>query len=62
LAEYGPPSIRIIIPCDFQRAGQSYFDDPDYGPGEKFQRWIDSRNAVEDVPPTEDNMWDEWAI
>ena len=61
-AEYNSPTIRIIIPCDFQRAGQSYFDDPDYGPGEEFQWWIDSRNVVEDVPPTEDNMWDDWAI
>lgn len=61
-AETGPPSVRIIIPCDFQRAGGSYRDEPRFGPGEEFQWWIDTRNVDDDTAPSDDNMWDDWAI
>ena len=43
-------------------AGLTYADDTDFGPGEDFQWWIDTRNTIEDFPTTTDNMWDDWAI
>ncbi len=61
-AEWGKPMVRVIIPCDFQRAGRHYRDDPQFGPGEDFQWWIDTRNCAEDVPATADNMWEDWGI
>lgn len=61
-AELGAPMVRPIIPCDFQRDGLTYVDEPDFGPGEAFQWWIDTRNVTEDVPATPNNMWDDWAI
>ena len=61
-AELGAPMARPIIPCDFQRDGLTYVDEPDFGPGEAFQWWIDTRNVTEDIAPTADNMWDDWAI
>ena len=61
-AEKGKPMVRPIVPCDFQRAGLTYADDTDFGPGEDFQWWIDTRNTIEDFPTTTDNMWDDWAI
>ena len=54
--------MRLIVPCDFERAGLTYFDDDEYGPGEKFQWWVDTRNFREDVPATEDNIWHNWAV
>ena len=56
------PRVRLIIPCDYERAGLSYFDDDDYGPGEKYQWWVDTRNFHEDVPATEHNIWHGWGI
>ncbi len=61
-AELGRPMVRVIVPCDFQIAGRDYYDDDDFGPGEDYQWWIDTRNYQSDVPPTGDNMWDDWAI
>ena len=61
-ADDGEPVVRVIIPCDYQVAGRDYVDDPDYGPGADFQWWIDTRNFDGDVPPTADNMWDDWGI
>ena len=61
-AESGRPTVRLIIPCDYQRAGCTYFDDDEYGPGEKYQWWVDTRNFREDVPATADNVWSGWAI
>ena len=61
-ADEGEPVGRVIIPCDYQVAGRDYVDDPDYGPGADFQWWIDTRNFEGDVPPTADNMWDDWGI
>ena len=56
------PRVRIIVPCDYQVAGRSYFDDPEYGPGSTYQWWVNTRNFSEDIPPTVDNMWDDWGI
>ena len=56
------PLVRMVVPCDYQRAGLSYFDDDQYGPGEKYQWWVDTRNFQEDVPATADNIWHGWAI
>ncbi|MEC7658294.1 MAG: hypothetical protein VX416_18375, partial [Pseudomonadota bacterium] len=61
-AEKGKPMVRAIVRCDFQRAGLTYADDTDFGPGEDFQWWIDTRNTIEDFTTTTDNMWDYWAI
>lgn len=61
-AEWDTPLVRVIVPCDFQRADRKHFDDLDYGPGPKFQWWVDTRNFREDVPPTPDNVWNDWAI
>ena len=58
----GEPCVRIVIPIDYQIAGQTYIDDLEYGPGPIYQWWVDTRNFVEDVPSTKTNMWDSWAI
>lgn len=60
--ELGRPMVRVIIPCDFQIEGRDYFDDPDYGPGADYQWWIDTRNHADDVPPTAENLWEDWGI
>lgn len=56
------PVLRLIVPCDFQREGFSFFDDLVDGPGPNHQWWIDTRNFHEDVPPMPDNIWDGWAF
>lgn len=56
------PMVRVIVPCDFQIVGRDTFDDPDYGPGPDFQWWIDTRNYVDDVPPTAENLWEDWGL
>ena len=61
-AEKGKPMARPIVPCDFQLAGLTFADDTDFGPGEDFQWWIDTRNTTKDLPTTTDNIWDDWAI
>lgn len=61
-SDFGEPAVRFIVPCDFQRDGLTYFDVLDRGPGPNHQWWVDTRNFREDVPPTEDNVWDAWAI
>ncbi len=61
-AENDRATVRLIVPCDYQRAGYTYFDDDEFGPGEKFQWWVDTRNFREDVPATADNIWSGWAV
>ena len=56
------PTVRLVVPCDYQRDGMTYFDDDEYGPGGKYQWWVDTRNYREDVPTTADNIWSGWAI
>ena len=60
--EEGKPIVRVIVPCDYQRKGLSYFDDLIYGPGPAYQYWVDTRNFREDVASAPDNMWSNWAI
>ena len=61
-ADVDHPTVRVVVPCDYQRAGMTYFDDEEYGPGEKYQWWVDTRNYREDVPATGDNIWEGWAV
>lgn len=61
-AEEKNPVVRILIPCDYQREGLSYYDDLQYGPGPLYQYWVDTRNFREDVAATRDNMWSNWNI
>ena len=61
-ADGDAPRVRVIVPCDYERADRSHFDDMEFGPGARYQWWIDTRNFREDVAPTEDNMWRDWAI
>ena len=61
-ADRGEPRVRVIVPCDYERADRNHFDDMEFGPGARYQWWIDTRNFVEDVAPTEENMWLDWAI
>jgi hypothetical protein len=56
------PVLRLIVPCDYQKDGMSFFDDLIEGPGPNHQWWVDTRNFHGDVPPTPDNIWDGWAI
>lgn len=56
------PVIRVLIPCDYQRLGFSYYDDLEFGPGPLYQYWVDTRNFREDVPATPDNMWSNWNV
>ena len=56
------PTVRVIVPCDYQRDGMTYYDDEEYGPGQKYQWWVDTRNYREDIPTTADNIWSDWAV
>ncbi len=60
--ELGRPILRLVVPCDYQRDGGTWFDDMEFGPGSDRQWWIDTRNFREDVPATADNLWDGWAF
>ncbi len=61
-AEEKKPVVRILIPCDYQRVGLSYYDDLRYGPGPLYQYWVDTRNFREDVAATADNVWSNWNV
>ena len=56
------PTVRIIVPCDYQRAGRTYVDNLDHGPGPVYQWWVNTRNTVKDVESLSTNMWDEWGF
>ena len=58
------PRIRMVVPCDFQKGGLSFFDDDDvFGPGKTNQWWVDAFNFTEDTEvPTKDNLWHDWVI
>ena len=56
------PVARVIVPCDYQRGGKSWYDDDEQGPGAIAQWWIDTRNFHEDPLPTPDNAWHDWVI
>ena len=61
-ADHDRPVLRLIVPCDYQRDGVTFFDDPVDGPGQNHQWWVDTRNFREDVPPTTDNIWHGWVF
>ena len=61
-ARLGRPIVRLIVPCDYQLDGGTWFEDPDFGPGRDRQWWIDTRNFREDAPATPGNLWDGWAF
>ena len=61
-ADHERPVLRLIVPCDFQREGFTFFDDLVNGPGPNHQWWVDTRNFHEDIPPTPDNIWDGWVF
>lgn len=61
-AEWEKPVVRLIVPCDYQKDGMTYFDDLVDGPGPNHQWWVDTRNFEEDVPTAEGNLWDGWAF
>ena len=61
-AHKGDPMIRLVVPSDYQIAGQTYVDDLEFGPGPIYQWWVDTRNFTEDQPSTPENMWESWAI
>ena len=56
------PLVRVIVPIDYQRAGETYVDDLEFGPGPRYQWWLDTRNVLEDVVATPSNLWHGWGI
>ncbi|MDA0711172.1 MAG: phytanoyl-CoA dioxygenase family protein [bacterium] len=56
------PILRVIVPCDYQRDGLDFFDDPIEGPGPNHQWWVDTRNFHSDGLPTAANIWDGWVF
>ena len=56
------PIVRILTPIDYQRDGDTYVDDLEFGPGPKYQWWVDTRNVLEDVASTPDNLWYGWTF
>lgn len=54
--------VRVLTPIDYQRAGDTYIDDIEFGPGPRFQWWIDTRNVKEDVASTPESIWYGWGI
>lgn len=61
-ADTSTPRIRYVVPCDFQKAGRTLYDDDDLGPSADVQWWVDTRHFREDPRPTQENMWGDWAI
>ena len=59
-AESEEAILRLIVPCDYQRADRTFYDDDTYGPGSTYQWWVDTRNFEEDIPATGENIWDGW--
>ena len=56
------PVLRLIVPCDYQQDGFTFYDDLIEGPGPNHQWWVDARNFREDIPATPDNIWHNWAF
>jgi hypothetical protein len=61
-AEYEKPVLRLIVPCDYQQDGLTYYDDLIEGPGPNHQWWVDARNFREDIPATPNNIWHDWVF
>jgi len=61
-ADHDRPVVRYIVPCEYQKDGLTSYFNLSHGPAPNRQWWVDTRNFREDVPVTEDNMWDGWAF
>jgi hypothetical protein len=61
-ADHDRPVIRYIVPCEYQRDGLTSYFNLSHGPAPNRQWWVDSKNFREDIPATEDNIWDGWAF
>jgi hypothetical protein len=61
-ADHDQPVVRYIVPCEYQRDGLTSYFNLSHGPAPNRQWWVDTRNFREDVPTTEDNVWDGWAF
>jgi|GEM_PF-573290 hypothetical protein len=61
-AEHDRPVVRYIVPCEYQHDGLTSTFNLSHGPAPNRQWWVDTRNFREDVPTTEDNIWDGWAF
>lgn len=61
-AEHKEPVIRYIVPCEYQHDGLTPYFNLSHGPAPNRQWWVDTKNFREDIPATEDNIWDDWAF
>jgi len=61
-ADHDHPVVRYIVPCEYQKDGLTSYFNLSHGPAPNRQWWVDTKNFREDVPATEDNMWDGWAF
>jgi len=61
-AEHDKQFVRYIVPCEYQKDGLTYYFNMSHGPAPNRQWWVDTKNFREDVPATEENMWDGWAF
>jgi len=61
-AEHDEPVVRYIVPCEYQKDGLTSYFNLSHGPAPNRQWWVDTKNFREDVPATDDNIWDGWAF
>ena len=61
-AEHDQQFVRYIVPCEYQKDGLTSYFNLSHGPAPNRQWWVDTKNFREDVPATEENMWDGWAF
>ena len=61
-ADHERPVVRYIVPCEYQKDGLTSYFNLSHGPAPNRQWWVDTKNFREDVPATEDNVWDGWAF
>ena len=56
----GGPAVRMVVPCDFQRAGLTLIEDDLSNPGPNYQWWVDTRQFAEDN--FHEDQWADWGI
>lgn len=61
-AEHEKAYVRYIVPCEYQKDGLTPYFNLSHGPAPNRQWWVDTKNFREDVPATEENMWEGWAF
>jgi hypothetical protein len=61
-AEHDQSVVRYIVPCEYQKDGLTSYFNLSHGPAPNRQWWVDTKNFREDLPATEDNVWDGWAF